>query len=174
MIGTKGCLSHYNLYVCVCVSRWLPGSLCCGTWDLQLWRVGSSPLIRDPSLICIGPLHWEHRVLATRPLGKSQPHYNLDQRKKWKKVKLLSRIRLFETPWTVAHQAPPSTEFSRQEYWNGLPFPFPRNLPNPGIEPGSPALQADTLPLESPGKTNLNQTSIQTHVRISLGLPRWH
>ena len=47
------------------------------------------------------------------------------------------------TPWTVAHQAPQSMEFSRQEYWSGLPFPFPGDLPNPGIEPGSPTLQAD-------------------------------
>ena len=46
------------------------------------------------------------------------------------------------TPWTVAHQAPPSMEFSRQEYWSGLPFPSPGDLPNPGIEPRSPALQA--------------------------------
>ena len=67
------------------------------------------------------------RVLATRPLGKSQPHYNLDQRKKWKKVKLLSRIRLFETPWTVARQDPLSMEFSRGEYWNGL-FLLQRNF----------------------------------------------
>ena len=54
-----------------------------------------------------------------------------------------SRIRLFVTPWTVAHQAPLSIEFSRQEYWSGLPFPPPGNLPNPGIEPTfliSPAL----------------------------------
>ena len=48
--------------------------------------------------------------------------------------------------WTVAHQAPLSMEFSRQEYWSGLPFPFPGDLPDPGIEPGSPALQADSLP----------------------------
>ena len=49
-----------------------------------------------------------------------------------------------ETPWTtVARQAPLSMEFSRQEYWSGLPFPSPRDLPNPGIEPRSPALQAD-------------------------------
>ena len=46
-------------------------------------------------------------------------------------------------PWTVAHQAPPSMGFSRQEYWSGLPFPSPGDLPDPGIEPGSPALQAD-------------------------------
>ena len=49
------------------------------------------------------------------------------------------------TPWTVAHQAPPSMEFSSQEYWSGLPFPSPGDLPDPGIEPGSPALQADVL-----------------------------
>ena len=68
------------------------------------------------------------------------------------KVKSLSRVRLFATPWTVAYQAPPSMEFSRQEYWSGLPFPSPEDLPNPGIEPGSPALQADALPSEPPGK----------------------
>ena len=63
---------------------------------------------------------------------------------------LLSRARLFATPWTVAHQAPLSMEFSRQEYWSGLPFPFPEDLSNPGIKPGSPALQADSLPAELP------------------------
>ena len=68
------------------------------------------------------------------------------------KVKSLSCVRLFATPWTVAYQAPPSMRFSRQEYWSGLPFPSPGDLPNPGIEPGSPALQADTLPSERPGQ----------------------
>ena len=56
------------------------------------------------------------------------------------KVKLLSRVRLFVTPWTVACRAPPSMGFSRQEYRSGLPFPSPGDLPNPGIEPGSAAL----------------------------------
>ena len=51
------------------------------------------------------------------------------------------------TPWTVAHQAPLSMGFSRQGYWSGFPFPSPGDLPDPGIEPGSPALQADSLPL---------------------------
>ena len=59
---------------------------------------------------------------------------------KRKKVKSLSRVRLFATPWTVAYQVPPSMGFSRQEYWSGLPFPSPGDLPNPEIEPGSPAL----------------------------------
>ena len=68
------------------------------------------------------------------------------------KVKSLSRVRLFATLWTVAYQAPLTVGFSRQEYWSGLPFPSPGDLPNPGIEPGSPALQADALPSEPPGK----------------------
>ena len=56
------------------------------------------------------------------------------------KVKSLSRVRLFATPGTVAYQAPQSMGFSRQEYWSGLPFPSPGDLPDQGIEPGSPAL----------------------------------
>ena len=67
-------------------------------------------------------------------------------------MKSLSRVRLFATPWTVAYQAPPSMGFSRQEFWSGLPFPSPGDLPDPGIEPGSPAFQADTLTSEPPGK----------------------
>ena len=74
-------------------------------------------------------------------------------------VKSLSRVRLFVTPWTVAYQAP-SMGFSRQEYWSGLPFPSPEGLPDPGIEPGSPALQADALPSEPPGKPDINWVMI--------------
>ena len=55
-------------------------------------------------------------------------------------------VQLFATPWTGAHQAPQSMEFSRQEYWSGLPFPSPGVLPNPGVKPGSPSLQPDSLP----------------------------
>ena len=65
-------------------------------------------------------------------------------------VKSLSCVQLFATPWTVAHQAPPSMEFSRQQYWSGLPFPSPGYLPDPGIEPRSPTLQADALLSEPP------------------------
>ena len=64
---------------------------------------------------------------------------------------MLSHVQLFSTPWTVAHQSPLPMGFFRQD-WSGLPFPSPRDLPNPGIEPGSPALQADSLPSEPPGK----------------------
>ena len=68
------------------------------------------------------------------------------------KVKSLSHVRLFAAPWTVAYLAPPPMGFSRQEYWSGLPFPSPGDLPNPGIEPRSPAFQADALTPEPPGK----------------------
>ena len=64
----------------------------------------------------------------------------------------LSAVRLFATPWTIAHQAPLSMVFPRPEYWSGLPFPSPGDLPDPGIEPRSPALQADSLPSEPPEK----------------------
>ena len=66
------------------------------------------------------------------------------------KVTSLSHVWVFVTPWTVAHQAPPPMSFYRQEYWNEFPFPFLRDLPNPGIKPGSPTLQADTEPPEKP------------------------
>ena len=68
------------------------------------------------------------------------------------KVKSLSRVPLFATPWTVAYQSPLSMGFFRQEYWSGLPFPSPGNFSDPGSEPGSPALQADSLLSEPPRK----------------------
>ena len=58
----------------------------------------------------------------------------------------------FETPWTVAHQAPLSMRFPKQEYWNGLPFPSPRDLPNPGVEPTSPVLAGKFFTTQPPGK----------------------
>ena len=66
-----------------------------------------------------------------------------------------------ESLWTVAHQAPLSVEFSRQEYWSGLPSPSPRDLPDPGIKPGSPALQAESLPSEPPGKPQGTHITLQ-------------
>ena len=76
-------------------------------------------------------------------------------------MKSRSRVQLFAIPWTVAYQAPPFVGFSRQEYWSGLPFPSPGVLPKPGIEPGSPTLQADVLPSEPPGNPATN--SLTTH-----------
>ena len=72
-------------------------------------------------------------------------------------VKSLSRVRLFTTPWTVAYQAPSSMGFSRQEYWSGLPFPSPGDLPDPGIELGSPALRADALTSEPSNTQHLHK-----------------
>ena len=80
---------------------------------------------------------------------KCAPWWRIKEERK--KVKL-SRVRLFATLWTVAHQASPSMEFSRQEYRSGLPFPSPGDLPDPGIEQGYPALEADALTSEPPGK----------------------
>ena len=68
---------------------------------------------------------------------------------------MLSCVQFFGTLWTIAHQASLSMGFSRQEYWNVLPFPLPGDLPNPGIETGSPALQADSSLSEPPGKEAL-------------------
>ena len=74
----------------------------------------------------------------------------------WNTVSRFSHVQLFVIPWTIAHQAL-SVGFSRQEYWSGLPFPSPRDFPNPGIEHGSPALQADSLLPEPPGKPCLHR-----------------
>ena len=95
------------------------------------------------------------------------------------KVKLLSNVQLFVTPWAVAYQAPLSMGFSRQEYWSGLPFPSPGDLPDPGIEPGSPTLQADTWPSELQGRSiirggnkNLRHIVYTCHTFIHL-FPWW-
>ena len=85
-------------------------------------------------------------------------------------VKSLSHVRLFATTWTVAYQAPSSVGFSRQEYWSALPFLSPGDLPNPGIEPGSPTLQADALPSELPGKLKMKVKSLS---RVRLFATPW-
>ena len=100
-----------NIYLLIYLA--VPG-LSCSMWDLVPQR-GIEPISCTVSM-------------ASRPLDPQV------------KVKSLSGVRLFATPWTVAYQALPSMGFSRQEYWTGLPFPSPGDLPDPGIEPGSPAL----------------------------------
>ena len=74
----------------------------------------------------------------------------------------LSLVSLLATLWTVPCQAPLSMRFSRQVYWSGLAFPAPGDLPDPGIEPGSPAVQVDSLPAEPPGKCFLEGTSLSS------------
>ena len=81
-----------------------------------------------------------------------------------KEVKSLSRIWLFVTPWTVAYHAPPSMGFSRQEYWSGLPFPLPEDLPDPGIEPGSPTCRQMLYHLSHQGSPKTKETALNQHV----------
>ena len=83
----------------------------------------------------------------------------------------LSHVRLFATPWTIGHRAPLSTWFSRQEYWSGLPFPSPGDLPDSGVEPMSPALQESSLPLSplwSPDRSVMQQKILAFVILISL------
>ena len=85
------------------------------------------------------------------PLGKDN-HTQIQLHSLCLHAQWLNRVWLFVTPWTVALQAPLSMEFSQQEYWSGLPFRSPGDLPDPGIEARSPALQVDSFPYEPPGK----------------------
>ena len=87
----------------------------------------------------------------------SQPLYS-----QAKKRQLLSRVQLFAIPWTIARQAPLSMEFSRQEYWSGLSFPSPGDLPDPRIEPRSPALQAASLQSDPPGKHSVKDVALNS------------
>ena len=125
----------------------------------------SSSVVRLGSIQALSGLsdahpHWGRHQFKCRfhPETPSQTyleimfHLHTPWSGKWSEVKSLSRVRLFATPWTVAYQAPQSMGFSRQEYWSGVPFPSPGDLPNSGIEPGSPTLEADALPSEPPGK----------------------
>ena len=84
----------------------------------------------------------------TKHLGSQTVEVSLDA----SVVQSLSHVRLFATPWTRAHQAPLSMGFSKQEYWSGLPFPSPRDLPDPGIKSASPALAGGFFTTEPPGK----------------------
>ena len=106
------------------------------------------------------PLSPEKFMNAKNLANSFQGISGLPKTKVKSQVNSLSHVQLFETPWTVARQAPLSMEFSRQDYWNGLPFPSPGYLPYPGIEPWSPpALQADSLPSELPEKPRISKLS---------------
>ena len=111
---------------------------------------GLSTLLWDTS-----KAHWMAKNSKSAALLLCSAHSARQISMTWVKVKVksLSRVRLFATPWTAAYQAPPSVGISRQEYCSGVPFPSPRDLLNPGIEPRSPAWQAGALPSEPPGKT---------------------
>ena len=119
----------------------------------------AAPLLKN-SRVLSGNQYWRAKIRASTPVIQTSLYQH------WSEVNSLSRVQLFVTLWTVAYQAPQSMEFFRQEYWSELPFPSPGDLPDPGIEPRSPALQADVLPSEPPGKL----TRTEYHCKVS----RWH
>ena len=112
---------------------------------------------------------WCSRRCCGCPAHASAP-FTSTSRRTWC-CAMLSHVRLFVTLWTVAHQAPMPMEFSRQEYWSGLLFPPPRNLPETRIEPGSPALQANSLQ----SNPDLSQATVfhRTLHKFPLPVPTW-
>ena len=81
---------------------------------------------------------------------------------------VVSRVRHFVTLWTVTHQAPLSMGFSRQDYWSGLPFPSPRDLPHPDIKPASPALTGRFFTTEPPGKPTCSPEWLKKKQRLTM------
>ena len=121
----RGCLPHHlQVFFCLLLNE-APGVPTSGMWQHP-----------PPPACCCCPPAWSHPTKTSAPLASFQKKYSLEYKVK---VKLLSHVQLFVSPWTIAYKAPPSMGFSRQGYWSGLPFPSPGDLPNPGIEPGSPA-----------------------------------
>ena len=150
--------SHVWIWELDCEESWALKNWC--FWTVVLEKTLESPLDckeiqpahprGDQSWVFIGRTDVEAETPILWPPDAKETKEERNRERK--KVKSLSHVWLFATLWTVAYQSPPSMGFSRQEYWSGLPFPSPGDLPNSGIEPRSPALQADTLPSELPGK----------------------
>ena len=128
--------------------------------DPQMWTVKG---LMELGRRCLVPSGRNHSVQSQVRPPTAKPNMT------WSEVRSLSRVRLFATPWTVAYQAPRSLEFSRQEYWSGLPFPSSGDLPNSGTEPGSPALQADALPSEPPGKPKTKHAALKARWTLWAG-----
>ena len=145
--------------VCLVKTMVFPGVMCgCESWTVkkaECWRIDAFELWYWRRLLRVP---WTARSSNQSIWKEISLEYSLERLilklklQYFAQVKSLSRIRLFVTPWTVAYHDPPSMGFSRQEYWSGLPLPSPGYLPNPGIKPRSPALQADALTSEPPGK----------------------
>ena len=112
-------------------------------WSARTLTLGFLPLLFS---------HSPGWLMTTGLFPQLNPRHTLRWVLKWYVLSHFSRVRLFVTPWTVAHQAPLSVGFPRQEYRSGLPCPPPGDLPDPGIEPAATASQADSLPTEPPGK----------------------
>ena len=123
---------------------------------LRLTRLSTHTCLTPKCMLVLLELPSGHLGMKTKQISKLDVHFILCvcvcARARAHTLSHFSHVRLFVTPCTVAHRAPLSMEFSRQEYWSGLPFPSPGDLPDPWIEPGSPALQAGSLPSEPPRK----------------------
>ena len=118
------------------------------TWLLE--RISFSPTNSTKDHLNVEQLPQNNFWTVAEDTRHPERQPNLFRRKV--KLKSLSHVQLFVTPWTTACQASPSMEFFRQEYWSGLPFSSPGDLPNPGTKPGSPTLEADSLTSKPPGK----------------------
>ena len=160
-IHTVSNLTIVNLSLIVSVSKL---SILTGGWgglnQTQLWKI-----IAYPSIAHIG---WITAILSHNPSVTRRnlviyiltfTIFMVKKGKCW----WLSHIRLFATQWAIACQAPLSKEFSRQGYWSVLPFPSPGDLLDPGIEPESLTLQADSLPSEPPGNPHIHNTYMQVN-----------
>ena len=112
--------------------------------------------------------HYRHNEKIP-PLGKK---LNLEIFTMTMTVLVTRHVWYFVTPWTVAHEVPLSMEYSRQEYWSGLPFPSQGGLPYPGIKPGSPAMQADSLPSE-PAEFKSKNLLMNEILKIPVGMLPW-
>ena len=128
-----------------------------GVAHSQTWLSNWAPPKRGGALSAL-----QFPVFTSLPVSTSQ------NQSSWRGVLGVAGVRLFATLWTLAHQAPLSVEFSRQEYWSGLPFPSPGNLPNPGVEPRSPELQAEPLPPELLGKPILLLDWLKSRIHLCL------
>ena len=134
---------------------------------MVLVHLSLTPLAHTGSQGAPGP---EVSLLAKTACGSGQQSWELTAQEQ-SKCQLLSHIRLFATQLTVTCQAPLSMGFSRQEYWSGWPCPSPGDLPDPGIEPGSPALQGDSFLTEPPGKpSNWNKGAKDTQICLRTSL----
>ena len=150
-------MSKWRFCVCVCAGTCLAAQMVKRLSTMRETRVQSlgqeDPLEKEMA-IHSSTIAW--KIPWTEEPGRLQSMVPQKVRHDWATflyvLSRFSHVQLFVTPWTVAHQCPLSMRFPRLEYWSGLPLPSPGNLPDPGIKPGSPTLQAESLPSEPPSK----------------------
>ena len=148
------CCVHMCMWVCICVSS--ASLISDATRTCKLILRMPCPSVFNPGFLVTFAGEWNSNSRSGCNLYSFlKEHHCFWAHSANGTRECVSCVQLFATPCTVAHQSPPSMEFSRQEYWSGLPFPSPGDLPDPGIEHRSPALQADALPSEPPEKPRI-------------------